>query len=261
DPNVFGHSMPIAGLKKGGVFIIQSDLESPQAVWDSFPKRAQQMIVDNDIRVFYLDAFKIAREEASDPELQFRMQGIAFQGAFFKASPVMKQAGLEEATLFKAIEDQLKHKFGEKGARVVEDNLRVVRRGYDEIHEITEKVVKTSDVLVKRKEADVPVLLKAQPGSLTPATDIHRFWEQTGNFYLTGRGNDNLTDPFIGMSCIPASTGVFRDMTQIRFEHPEWISANCTACGKCYSVCPDSAIPGLVNSFSEVMDTAVKLVE
>ena len=48
--------------------------------------------------------------EATDPELQFRMQGIAFQGAFFKASPVMKQAGLEEATLFKAIEDQLKQK-------------------------------------------------------------------------------------------------------------------------------------------------------
>lgn len=261
DPNVFGHSMPIAGLKKGGVFIIQSDLESPQAVWDSFPKRAQQMIVDNDIRVFYLDAFKIAREEATDPELQFRMQGIAFQGAFFKASPVMKQAGLEEATLFKAIEDQLKHKFGEKGARVVEDNVRVVRRGFDQIHEIADKVVKVSDVETKRKEADVPVLLKAQPGSLAPITDIHRFWEQTGNFYLTGRGNDNLTDPFIGLSCIPASTGVFRDMTQIRFEHPEWIPENCTACGKCYSVCPDSAIPGLVNSFGEVMDTAVKLVE
>ena len=261
DPNVFGHSMPVAGLKKGGVFIIQSDLDSPQAVWDTFPKRAQQMIVDNDIRVFYLDAFKIAREEATDPELQFRMQGIAFQGAFFKASPVMKQAGLEEATLFKAIEDQLKYKFGEKGARVVEDNVRVVRRGYDQMHEIADKVVKASDMVVKRQEADVPVLLKAQPGSLTPATDIHRFWEQTGNFYLTGRGNDNLTDPFIGLSCIPASTGVFRDMTQIRFDHPDWISENCTACGKCYSVCPDSAIPGLVSSFGEVLDTAVKVVE
>ena len=261
DPNVFGHSMPIAGLKKGGAFIIQSDLESAQAVWDSFPKRAQQMIVDNGIRVFYLDAFKIAREEATDPELQFRMQGIAFQGAFFKASPVMKQAGLEEATLFKAIEDQLKHKFGGKGARVVEDNVRVVRRGFDHVQEIIEKTVKSADVLVKRKEADVPVLLKAQPGSLTPATDIHRFWEQTGSFYLTGRGNDNLTDPFIGLSCIPASTGVFRDMSSIRFAHPEWVPANCTACGKCYSVCPDSAIPGLVNSFAEVMDTAVKMVE
>jgi pyruvate-ferredoxin/flavodoxin oxidoreductase len=34
-----------------------------------------------------MDGFKIAREEASDPELQYRMQGNAFQGAFFAASP------------------------------------------------------------------------------------------------------------------------------------------------------------------------------
>ncbi|NJN52224.1 MAG: alpha/beta fold hydrolase, partial [Gammaproteobacteria bacterium] len=53
-------------------------------------------------RVFALDAFKIARDEASDPDLQLRMQGIAFQGAFFAASPVMQQAGLDEARLLTA---------------------------------------------------------------------------------------------------------------------------------------------------------------
>jgi pyruvate-ferredoxin/flavodoxin oxidoreductase len=46
---------------------------------------AQKFIVDNGIRVFYLDAFQIAREEASAAELQLRMQGNAFQGAFFHA--------------------------------------------------------------------------------------------------------------------------------------------------------------------------------
>ena len=40
-------------------------------------------------------------------------------------------------------------------------------------------------------------------------------------------------------------------MTGIRFEHPEWIPNNCTACGKCYTVCPDTAIPGLVSELSE----------
>jgi pyruvate-ferredoxin/flavodoxin oxidoreductase len=46
--------------------------------------------------VFYLDAFRIARDEATDVELQLRMQGIAFQGAFFRASPVAENAGLSE---------------------------------------------------------------------------------------------------------------------------------------------------------------------
>ncbi len=260
DPNVFHHSNALNGLKRGGVFIIQSHLDSPQAVWETFPPYAQRYIADNDIRVYYVDGFRIAREEATNPELQFRMQGIAFQGAFFAASPVMRTANLTEDTLFAAIRDQLQDKFGSKGARVVEDNLRVVRRGFDEIHEITDKQAGTVKVVPLRKETSLPVLLKAMPGSEAPATDIHRFWEQTGNFYVSGQGADNPADPFMAMSLIPAATGVFRDMTQIRFEHPDWLAEKCTGCGDCYTVCPDSAIPGLVNSVGEVLATAVKRV-
>jgi len=103
-------------------------------------------------------------------------------------------------------------------------------------------------------------MLKGTPASAAPLTDIQRFWEQTGNFYATGRGNDNLADPFIGLSFIPASTGVFRDMTGVRFEHPQWIPENCTACGSCYTVCPDSAIAGLVHSPLSVLETALKKI-
>jgi pyruvate-ferredoxin/flavodoxin oxidoreductase len=260
DPAVFGHSNPLSGLKKGGFFIIQSNLG--KETWASFPLWAQKFIVDNEIRVFYLDAFQIARDEAGSPELQLRMQGIAFQGAFFAASPTMANAGLTEDALFTAIEAQLQSKFGGKGARVVADNLRVVRRGYTELKEITEKEVGVTRKQQVRKEAGLlPVMLKQIPAGEGKVADIHRFWEQTGNFYLTGRGNDNLVDPFIGMSLMPAATGVFRDMTGIRFEHPQWIAENCTACGNCYTECPDSAIPGLVSSVSDVLATALNRIE
>ncbi len=261
DPNVFGHSNPLFGLKKGGVFIIQSELETPEAVWNTIPMHGQKFIVDNDIRIFYVDGFKIAREEASDPDLQFRMQGIAFQGAFFAASPVMATANLTEDTLFVAVRNQLQDKFGGKGARVVEDNLRVVRRGFDEVKEVTEKVVGATNLQGKRRESAVPIMLKRLPASDDPKTDIHRFWEQTGNFYLGGKPNDSLADPFHALSLIPASTGVYRDMTQIRFEHPVWIPEKCTACSDCFATCPDSAIPGLVNSVSEVFNTTIQRVE
>lgn len=263
DPNVFKHTNALSGLKKGGVFIIQSDQASPEKVWADIPPAYQKIIVDNDIRVFYIDAFKIAREEATDADLQFRMQGIAFQGAFFAASPVMKSRGLTEAELFKAIHEQLEHKFGHKGARVVEDNVRVVRRGFDELHEITKKTVNTGNgkIATANLEPALPVMLKEQPLGKAPLSDIHRFWEQTGNFYARGMGNDNITDPFIGLSIIPAVTGVFRDMTSIRFEHPEWDPEKCTACGACWTVCPDTAIPGLVNDLSEILDTTVKRVK
>jgi pyruvate-ferredoxin/flavodoxin oxidoreductase len=261
DPNVFGHSNPLSGLKKGGTFIIQSSLDSAAAVWASFPLSAQKQIVDNEIRVFYLDAFKIAREEAGSSELQLRMQGNAFQGAFFAASPVMKNAGLTEDKLFKAIEDQLQYKFGTKGKRIVDDNLRVVRRGFTELHEITDKQVGARQQAQKQRDAGLPIMLKQMPAGDGGIGDIHRFWEQTGSFYATGKGSDNLVDPFIGLSAMPAATGVFRDMTGIRFDHPEWIAENCTACGNCYTSCPDSAIPGLVSKVSDVFDAAVQRIE
>ncbi|HSH09531.1 MAG TPA: 2-oxoacid:acceptor oxidoreductase family protein, partial [Oceanipulchritudo sp.] len=260
DPNVFSHSNPLFGLKKGGTFVIQSDLESAEEVWKSFPRSAQQYIIDNSIRVFFLDAFKIAREEATDEELQFRMQGIAFQGAFFAGSTLMANANLTEETLFKAIQDQVQKKFGSKGARVVEDNMRVVRRGFDQIIEITDKKIDQT-AQTARKETNLPVMLKRMPASDDPKTDIHRFWEQTGSFYLGGKPNDNLADPFNALSLIPANTGVFRDMTQIRFTHPVWHPEKCTACSDCFTVCPDSAIPGLALPIGEIFNTTIKRVQ
>ena len=259
DPAVFGHSNPLSGLKKGGFFIIQSNLG--EETWASFPVWAQKFIVDNDIRVYYIDAFQIARDEAGAAELQLRMQGIVFQGAFFAASPVMQSAKLTEETLFAAIEAQLQSKFGGKGARVVQDNLRVVRRGFTELTEITDKQVGVTRKNFVKKDAGLPIMLRQLPAGDGRISDIHRFWEQTGNFYLTGKGNDNLVDPFIGASLIPAATGVFRDMTGIRFEHPVWIAENCTACGNCYVACPDSAMPGLVNTVNEVFNAAINGIE
>ena len=260
DPNVFTHSNPVFGLKQGGVFIMQSELADADAAWARIPVQAQRFIIEHDIRMFFVDGFRIAREEASNVELQFRMQGNAFQGAFFAASPLMQRAGLDEEGLFQAIENQLRDKFGDKGERVVQDNLRVVRRGFDEVFEVTDKVI-SSQAAAKRKEPALPVMLRTLPQADGGISDIHRFWEQTGSFYSSGRGNDNLADPYQALSLIPASTGIFRDMTQIRFEYPKFVAENCTACGNCYTVCPDSAIPGLVNTISDVFTAAILRIE
>jgi len=260
DPNVFGHSNPLSGLKEGGFFIIQSNLSDQKEVWAQIPYTYQRYINDHNIRVFFVDGFKIAREEASNAELQFRMQGNAFQGAFFAASPLMERANLTEEELFQTIEVQLRDKFGGKGESVVTDNLRVVRRGYDEITEITDKTLGALEENMRRAPK-LPIMLQQLPTGDGKLSDIHRFWEQTGSFYMSGRGNDNLVDPYMATSIIPASTGVYRDMTQIRFEYPKFITENCTACGDCYTVCPDSAIPGLVNSITDIFNTVVERIE
>jgi len=261
DPHVFGHSNPLAGLKHGGTLIIQSSLQTEAEVWASFPRWMQQQVIENDIHIFYIDGFKIAKEEASNVELQLRMQGNAFQGAFFAGSPLMEMNGLDEKKLFSSIEAQLQEKFGSKGKSVVEDNLRIVRRGFDEIHRLNIRDIGANVVEQGQKISNLPVMLKQIPQGEGAISDVHRFWEQTGSFYAQGKGEDNLADPYQALSLVPASTGVFRDMTSIRFEYPKWVAENCTACGDCYSICPDSAIPGLVNTISEIFATVIDKIE
>ncbi len=258
DPNVFEHTNAIAGLKDGGTFVMQSEATTPAEFWEHIPATYRQMIRDKNIRVFYLDAFKIARDEATDPDLQLRMQGNAFQGAFFAASPVMKQVGLTDVKLLAAIREQLDHKFGSKGQRIVEDNMRVVQRGFDEIHAAPYEDMPAAKTNGHGGGPGIPLMVLPLPVSQAPISDIHRFWEQTGNYYMSGRGNDNLADPFIALGTMPASSALFRDMTQIRFHHPEFIAENCTGCGSCYTVCPDTAIPGLVVEFQSVFDTVIE---
>ena len=262
DPNVFHHTNALAGLREGGVFVLQSERTNPEDVWADIPAIFQRTIIERNIALYALDAFRIAREEATDPDLQLRMQGNAFQGAFFAASPVMAQAGLDEVRLLDAIRTQLEHKFGTKGRRIVEENLRVVQRGFDEVRRIPHGPItepRASERVVG-SEPPIPQMVKGLPRSSAPISDIHRFWEQVGSFYARGMANDTLSDPFSGLGVMPAGSALFRDMTQIRFQHPEWIPQNCTACGRCYTACPDTAIPGLVNDLGQILDTLVRRV-
>ena len=258
DPNVFGHSDALAGLRDGGLFIIQSDAATPEQAWQRIPERYQRKIAERRIRVCFLDAFRIAREEATDPDLELRMQGIAFQGAFFAATGLLADHGLDEERLIDSMRQRLQKKFGARGARVVEDNLRVIRRGYDELRDITDFSVPSAEERVPALPVPLPV--RGLPASTAPLSDIQRFWTDTGSLYARGLGNENLADPFMALSLMPASTALFRDMSGIRKAHPVWRPENCTACGRCWTVCPDAAIPGLVNTLAEILNTALERV-
>jgi pyruvate-ferredoxin/flavodoxin oxidoreductase len=255
DPNVFRNSDPLAGLEQDGVFILQSD-KSPAELWASLPADAQRAIKDRGIRLHYLNAFAIAMEEASEAELRYRMQGAAFMGAFFRVSGIAEREGLDQEKLFDGIGKQIKKKFGHLGERVVEDNVRVIRRGFDEVQplDVSALALSTDDVVTAPQ---MPAMLdgsKVQAGIGNPG----RFWEQVCYLYKTG--SDGIADPFAALSAIPAATSVIRDMTDVRFEVPEFIPANCTGCAQCWTQCPDAAIPGLVNEVEEVLQAAIQTV-
>jgi len=257
DPNVFKHSDPLAGLQEGGVFIMQGDRPAVD-VWRSLPPWARKQIVDKNYKFFLLDGFKIAADEASDPELRYRMQGAAFMGAFFRASPLTEREGLDEQTLFDGIAKQLQKKFGHLGQKVVEDNVRVIRRGYDEL-------IAVDPAKLTLEGEDQPGGVPQMP-ALLGGTNVEpgighggRFWEQV--CVLCKMGEDGIADPFAAISAIPAATSTIRDMTNVRFEVPEFLADKCTGCSQCWVQCPDAAIPGVVNDVQEVLEAAVRSLE
>ncbi len=253
DPNVFRNSDPLAGLAEGGVFIIQSD-EDPTQFWGTLPFKARRAIRDRKIKVFALDAFKIASEEASDADLRYRMQGAAFLGAFFSASPLLEREGLSRDALFEGIKKQFQKKFGHLGDRVVEDNLRVIRRGYDEMHAIE---IPVKEDAADELENDIPKIPSAMATANVKGgiADPGRFWEQVGT--LCKLCDDGIADPFAAISAMPAASSAIRDMTSVRFEIPEFIAEKCTGCGQCWVQCPDSAIPGLVTTVDVLIEKAI----
>ncbi len=132
---------PVAGLRPGGTLFIQTPYTDPMEIWRHVPAYARKAIRERKIRVMALDSAKIAREVATDPALEVRMQGIVLLGVFLKATPFAEEAGLSKEALMASAEEALRKKFGKRGEQVVQENLICVRRGYEEVFEVPPEVI------------------------------------------------------------------------------------------------------------------------
>jgi pyruvate-ferredoxin/flavodoxin oxidoreductase len=127
---------PLKGLLPGGAIFMQAADSDPAKVWQRIPARHQQTIREKDLRLYYNDTVRIAREVASEPDLQMRMQGIVTLGAFLRLTPYAEQSGMSDEAVMAGVEKALRKYFGKRGEHVVQDNLTCVRRGYTELREV-----------------------------------------------------------------------------------------------------------------------------
>src|SRR4029077_7944308 len=131
----------LEGLQQGGTVFMQSVYADPADVWKRMPAAVRKTIRDRKIRVYYCDMVQIARDVASEADLQMRMQGIVLLGAFLRLTPYSREAEMSDDQVYAGVEKALRKYFGKRGDQVVQDNLNCVKRGYSQMKEIPHGVM------------------------------------------------------------------------------------------------------------------------
>jgi pyruvate-ferredoxin/flavodoxin oxidoreductase len=254
DPNVFRHSDPLRGMRDGGILVIQSELTGDE-LWNSFPQTAQWAIRERGIRVCSVDGAGIARAGSDSPAARYRQQGLAFMGAFFNAATMLGRHRMTREELFERLREHLVSLAEKPDQESIEDDIHACLRGFDEV-----QALDFSSLEDGGRSASIPLIPESMAGAAaTPGPgNQSAFWDQVCAQYKTG--HDILADPFTAISAIPAVTSSMRDMSTVRATVPRFIADKCTGCSKCWVQCPDSAIPGVVNTVDEVLGAAVRTV-
>ncbi len=274
DPKAFTHTNPLDGMQEGGCLVWESDVDGEHA-WKNLPIWARQQIIQKKIRVFTLPGFEIARNATDRADLQLRMQGNAFLGAFFAVSPMLQEFGITQEQYRDVVFKQYVKKFGKLGDAVVKSNMEVMIQGFERVKEIAIGDVAAADHSSLRGQALLPILAQAPAfvevgagavpgmrrstpppagqGPRTPVSSINVFDAEFRSHF----GYNQPATPLSAMGVIAAGTGDTASKYVARRETPLYIPENCTQCMECISVCPDTALPNCSQDLSTLLGTAV----
>ena len=270
DPKAFTHTNPLEGIKKGGCIVWESS-DSPEVAWQRIPAQYRKFVQDNNIRIYILPGFEIAKKATSRGDLQLRMQGNSFLGAFFRVSPFLKQHDITEEQFQETVRNQYQKKFGRFGADVVVSNMAVMDAGFAQVQEIHYGALEAPDRSSMRNPAISPIgnphlIPTAGCGCLTgggiptPAEQTPRYAFQTqakfNSEFRNGLGYHQPAGPLASIGVMGSGTGATQSKYVARRETPIYIAENCTQCMECITACPDTALPNTAQDIGTVLHTA-----
>jgi pyruvate-ferredoxin/flavodoxin oxidoreductase len=270
DPKAFTHTNPLEGLNKGGCLVWESS-DSPEVAWQRIPAQHRRFVQENNIRVFILPGFDIARKATPSPELQLRMQGNSFLGAFFRVSPFLQTYGISEEQFHSVVHKQYEKKFGRFGDAVVESNMTVMTEGFSRVQEIQYGKLEDADRSSMRNaplyplgnHSVIPTAGCGNHGALggipMPATQDRAPFQTLAKFdseFRAGLGYHQPAGPFASVAVMGAGSGATQSKYVARRETPVYIAENCTQCMECITACPDTALPNTAQDVITVLRTA-----
>src|SRR5215470_9012609 len=218
DPKAFTHTNPLDGMSNGGCLVWESEEEGERA-WERLPLWARRQIIEKKIRVFTLPGFQIARKATDRSDLQLRMQGNAFLGAFFAVSPLLADFRISPEQFREVVHKQYVKKFGRLGEAVVNSNMEVMIQGFERVREIQVGELRAPDRSTLRGEALLPLVLDQGSGGCrsgcrstaipdmqherTPVTQVASFNAE----FRSGFGYNQPASAYASVGVIAAASG------------------------------------------------------
>jgi pyruvate-ferredoxin/flavodoxin oxidoreductase len=198
----------------GAVFLLNSPF-APEAVWDELPRRVQETIIRKHIRLFVIDADRVAAES----DMAGRINTI-MQTCFFAIAGVLPR---EDAIA--RIKDSIQATYGRKGQPLVEANFAAVDRALAHLHEVAVPAAATST---------------REPAPLVP-DDAPEFVRRVTAPMMAGQGNALPVSALPADGTYPTATARW-EKRNVSDDVPVWKPELCIQCGNCVMVCPHATI-------------------
>ncbi|HQV28876.1 MAG TPA: pyruvate:ferredoxin (flavodoxin) oxidoreductase, partial [Thermoflexales bacterium] len=205
----------LATAAEGAVVLINSVYDA-ETVFGKLPKRAQVQILDKKLKLYVIDAYKVAEEA----EMGNRINTV-MQVCFFAISGVLPR---DEAIA--RIKDAIRKTYAKRGESVVLKNFVAVDKSLEHMHPVT-----IAENTVANGAAVPPTVPLNAPDFIQKVTAK----------MMAGDGD------LLPVSAIPIDgtypTGTTQwERRNIAQDVPVWDADLCIQCGKCVFVCPHAVI-------------------
>ena len=199
---------------KGATFLLNTNI-SKEKVWDTLPQKVQEDLIKKKMKLYVIDAYKVASETGMGVRINTIMQTC-----FFAISDIFSK---EEAIAM--IKDSIKKTYGAKGEKIVQMNFNAVDQTLAHLHE-----VKVQNEVTSKKQIE----------SLIP-DDAPEFIKEVTGRIIAGEGDLIPVSKFPVDGTYPLGTTKW-EKRNIALKVPVWDKVTCIQCNKCVNVCPHATI-------------------
>ena len=212
----------VDNIKKGGTFILVSNLKGEQLL-NFIPNKVKKFIIDNEIKFYVIDAFKIA----SDNNIPNKISAI-METAIFKVANLVKFE-----PIINKIKDQVRKKFSKKGEDIVNSNLKAIDDAIDALCEVEVNITSLNN---KEKE------------------QVNLIDDKILNYASRLKGDCLTVKDFIKHKDGSFTPGTSKyEKRNIASLLPCWNKENCIECNMCAISCPHAVIRPFILTKEEVI--------